>query len=163
MSKLTKPIFGILFLLLAFDFYSFGQMRMRAPFQHRPMQQRMERMPAAGRRIEVVKENFISKRLLLTPQESRAFWPLYRQYMQDVTAVRIAKRLNNSSSTTDGTEQINKDLAYETELLNIKKHYRDEFLKVLPPEKVSELYKSEREFTDEMLKQLSERTGRPGS
>jgi hypothetical protein len=29
---------------------------------------------------------------------------------------------------------------------------------VLPPEKVSELYKSEREFNDEVLRQLSERT-----
>lgn len=162
MRKLAKPILGILFSIMAFCFHSFGQMRMRAPFQHRPMQQRMERMPAAGRRIEIVKENFIAKRLVLTPQESKAFWPLYRQYTQDLTAVRIAKRLNNSSSTTDGTVQIDKDLAYETELLNIKKHYRDEFLKVLPPEKVSELYKSEREFTDEMLKQLSERTAHSG-
>lgn len=161
MRKLAKPIVGILFLIIASCFHSLGQMRMRvAPF-HRPMQ-RMERIPPTGRKIEIVKENFIAKRLVLTPQESRAFWPLYRQYTQDLTAVRIAKRLNNSSSTTDGTEQIDKDLAYETELLNIKKHYRDEFLKVLPPEKVSELYKSEREFTDEMLKQLSERNARSG-
>ncbi len=161
MRKLAKPVLGVFLLLIAFNFPGFGQLRMRAPLR-RPVEQRMERIPPAGRRIEIVKENFIAKRLVLTPQESRAFWPLYRQYMQDLTAVRIAKRVNNSSSTTDGTEQIDKDLAYETELVNIKKHYRDEFLKILPPEKVSELYKSEREFTDEMLKQLSERNARSG-
>jgi len=163
MRKLAKPIVGILFLMMAFALDGYGQMRMRTTPFRRPVEQRMERIPPGGRKIEIVKENFIAKRLLLSREESKAFWPLYRQYMQDLTAVRIAKRLNNSSSTTDGTEQIDKDLAYETELLNIKKHYRDEFLKVLPPEKVSELYKSEREFTDEMLKQLSERTGRPSN
>ena len=31
-----------------------------------------------------------------------------------------------------------------------------------PPEKVSELYKSEREFNDEVLKQLSERSVKAG-
>jgi len=45
----------------------------------------------------------------------------------------------------------------------IRKHYRDEFLKILPAEKVSELYKSEREFTDELIRQLSERSIRAGN
>ena len=136
-------------------------MRMRVSVQRRPIE-RMERVPAPGRRVELVKEDFIAKRLNLTSDQSKAFWPVYRRYVQDLTAVRIAKRINNSSSTTDGTEQIDKELAYETELLNIRKHYRDEFLKILPPEKVSELYKSEREFNDEIVKQLGERSAHPG-
>ncbi len=101
-------------------------------------------------------------RLKLTPEQAKAFWPLYRQYVQEQTAIRIAKRLNNSKDSPDGTQQIDNDLKYETELVNIRKHYRDEFLKILPPEKVSQLYKSEREFTDEMLRQLTERSVRAG-
>jgi hypothetical protein len=53
-------------------------------------------------------------------------------------------------------------LAYDTQLVQIRKHYRDEFLKILPPEKVSEIYKSEREFNDEVLRQLKERSVRAG-
>ena len=160
MTKLIRFVFFILF-TLTLSHNGFGQLRMRMSVQRRPIE-RMERVPAPARRVELVKEGFISKRLDLTAEQSKAFWPLYRRYVQDLTAVRIAKRLNNSSSTTDGTEQIDKELAYETEMVNIRKHYRDEFLKILPPEKVSELYKSEREFNDEIVKQLGERSAHPG-
>ena len=43
------------------------------------------------------------------------------------------------------------------------KHYLDEFLRILPPEKISQLYKAEKEFNDEMLRQLSERSIRAGN
>jgi hypothetical protein len=57
--------------------------------------------------------------------------------------------------------KIDNELKYETELVNIRKHYRDEFLKILSPDQLSMLYKSEREFNDEMVKQLGERAVNP--
>jgi len=48
-------------------------------------------------------------------------------------------------------------LYYETQIVNIKQRFKNAFLKILPPEKVSELYKSEREFNDELVRSLSER------
>jgi hypothetical protein len=166
MNKLIKPIFCILF-VLAFSFKSYGQRRMPVE-RYGPMRIPVQRInpinrnPNPGRRIELVKEGYISLRLRLTPEEGKAFWPVYRQYVQDQTAIRILKRQNNSTTSPDGTVQIDKELAYEQQLVEIRKHYRDEFLKILPPEKVSELYKSEREFNDEVLKQLSERSVRAG-
>jgi len=53
-------------------------------------------------------------------------------------------------------------LMYENEMVQIKIKFNNAFLKVLPPDKVSELYKSEREFNDELVRQLSERNNRPG-
>lgn len=166
MNKLIKPIFCILF-VLAFSYKSFGQRRVRMPVERfRPIHvQRgypVNGQPSPGRRMELVKEGYIGLRLKLTPDEGKAFWPLYRQYVQDQTAIRILKRQNNSTTSPDGTVQIDKELAYEQQLVEIRKHYRDEFLKILPPEKVSELYKSEREFNDEVLRQLSERSVRAG-
>jgi hypothetical protein len=114
-------------------------------------------------KLEIVKENFLSNQLKLTPTEADRFLPLYRKYQQEMVAVRKLRRLNNSDATANGTEQINKEFYYESQLDNIRKHYRDEFLKILPPEKVSELYKSERQFNDEMIKQLSERSERAGN
>ncbi len=163
MNKLVRPISCILF-IIAFGFKTYGQRHTGIPIQHfRPVPSYNRQPPAnPGMKIERVKEGYIGMRLKLTPEQAKAFWPVYRRYVQEQTAIRIAKRLNNSKDSPDGTEQIDNDLKYETELVNIRKHYRDEFLKILPPEKVSELYKSEREFTDEMLRQLTERSVRAG-
>ncbi|WP_428330187.1 hypothetical protein [Mucilaginibacter sp.] len=163
MSKLIKYVFGIFF-ILALAYTSFAQQRVRVvPVQRYTIAPRNAVRPNGSvRKVQQVKEGFISQQLNLTPKESKQFWPLYRQYEEQLTAVRILKRINNSNSTTDGTAQIDRDLEYETQLVVIKKKYKDEFLKVLPPEKVSELYKSERQFNDEVLKQLSERSVRAG-
>ncbi len=160
MNKLIKPVFGILF-VLAFTYSAVAQRRVQMPVRRGYPINRVGR-PGPGKRIEVVKEAFISQQLKLTPQQSKVFWPMYRQYVQELTAIRILKRLNNTNASEDGTVQIDKELAYEAQLVDVRKHYRDEFLKILPPEKVSELYKSEREFNDEMVKQLSERSVRAG-
>lgn len=118
--------------------------------------------PSMGKLAHIKKE-YLSRQLNLTPEESKKFWPLYKQYQQQLITIRRLKRLNSSDAQENGTEQINKEMFYETELVNIRKRYKDEFLKILPPEKVSNLYKSEREFNDEIIKQLSERSERAGN
>ena len=154
MNNLVKPLICIFF-VAAFSYNGYGQ-RIRV-VERRNALDRMDK-PNAGRRMELVKEGFISRQLKLTPEESKAFWPLYHQYVREMTAVRVLKRANNSSNTPDGPEQVDKELAYEQQLVEIRKHYKEEYQKILPPEKLSELYKSERLFNDEVLKQLSERT-----
>jgi hypothetical protein len=117
----------------------------------------------AGGRVEVVKETFIGRQLNLLPQQSRVFWPLYRRYVEDQTAIKILIRQNSSANSPNGTLQLKRQLALEAQLVDVRQRYMNEFLKVLPPEKVSELYKSERAFNDEALKQLSERSRTAGN
>jgi hypothetical protein len=157
MYKLAKHIF-IIFLLLGIGARTFGQTQ--KPNYHRPpnFQERVIRRPNEIGKIEQVRESYISQRLNLTSDESQKFWPIFRRYQDALKEVRRKRRLNNSSSQANGTDQINRELFYESELVNIRKYYTDEFLKILPPEKVSEMFKSEREFTDELIKQLSERS-----
>ena len=114
-------------------------------------------------KLQAARDKFIGQQLALTNNESRKFWPLYRQYQEDLTAIKILKRQNNSSSSANGMEQIDKELEYDNQMVVIRKHYRDEFLKILPPEKVSTLYKSEVEFTNELIKTFSERSIRAGN
>jgi len=114
-----------------------------------------------GKKVVAARNRFISQQLSLTSDESRKFWPLYNQYQQELTAVRILKRLNRKNA--NGADQVNKDIEYDAQMLKIRTRYRDEFYKILPPEKVSELYKSESDFTDELIKQLSERSIRAGN
>ncbi|MDB4919951.1 hypothetical protein [Mucilaginibacter sp.] len=164
MGKLIRTVLGIL-IIMAISYNSFGQQRTLVPVQRYNSVQRpviRSAKPKGIRKMQAVKEGFISQQLSLTQQETKAFWPLYRKYNEELTAVRILKRINNSSATADGTKQVDLDLKYESQIVDIKKHYRDEFYKILPPEKVSILYKSEREFNDEVLKQLTERSVRAG-
>jgi hypothetical protein len=173
MSKLIRIVFGMM-VITAFSYNSYAQHRVLVPAQpyttQKPAQfnQPQNLRPRAvvkaggGKRIQVVKENFIAQRLNLTSQEAKAFWPLYRKYNQELTAVKILKRENNSNATSDGAEQVDTDLKLETKLVDIKKQYRDEFYKILPPEKISILYKSEVEFNNEAFRILTERSVRAG-
>ena len=157
MCKLAKHIFIIL-LLLGICPKIFGQVT-RPVFRRPPnFQERVIRRQTGGvNRIEEVREQYVGQRLNLTPEEGQKFWPVYRRYQAALKEIRRKKRLNNSNAQANGTEQIQRELYYESELVNTRKFYTDEFLKMLPPDKVSAIFKSEREFTDELIKQLSER------
>ncbi|HTD42314.1 MAG TPA: hypothetical protein VK671_16905 [Mucilaginibacter sp.] len=94
----------------------------------------------------------------MTGDQGQKFWPVFRRYRAALKEILIKKRQNNSPDQPNGADQINRELFYESELVNTRKYYTDEFLKILPPEKVSLIFKSERDFNDELIKQLSERS-----
>lgn len=159
MYKLAKYIF-ILFLLLGIGTTAFGQIG-RPIFRRPPnFQQRViRRQQNVGvNKVDEVRERYIGQRLNLTPEQGQKFWPLYRSYQDALKEIRKLRRLNNSNAQPNGNEQIKKELYYESEIVNTRKYYTDEFLKILAPNKVSEIFKSEREFNDELIKQLSERS-----
>jgi len=152
MYKLARHIF-VLLLLTAISYKASAQLTpvFRRPpnFEQRAIQRQS--------RIEQVREAYLSRRLSLSGWESTRFWPLYRQYQDALTAIRDQRRINDSKSQPNGQQQIENDLKYQSDLLNVRKHYTTEFLKVLPPQKVSEMIKAEKEFQDELIKQLNER------
>jgi hypothetical protein len=153
MYKPARYLFILLF-LLAIGYTSSAQVRpiFRRPPNIEPRAIRRQN------RVEQVRENYLARRLSLTPAESERFWPVYRKYQDALTAIRDRIRINSSTQVPDGQQQIENNLTYQTELLNVRKYYTNEFLKILPPEKVSEMIKAEREFQDELIKQLRERS-----
>jgi hypothetical protein len=108
-------------------------------------------------KLEAARNSYINKRLNLTQEEADRFWPVYNQYQIELGNVLRQRRINNSSPQASGLDQVDRDINYEQQILVIRKRYKDAFLRILPPEKVSLLYKSEREFKDELIKQLGER------
>ena len=162
MLKLIKYSVCIVILTLL-SFKSFGQYRLRVPIRRQPPFRQRVVVQAPAKRLELIKENYISQRLNLTFQQARAFWPVYRQYVQDQTALRIAKRQELNRSSANDANAPARVLELETELVNVRKQYLDQFMKILPPEKVNELYQAEREFNDEMVRQLGERAVRAGN
>ncbi len=121
-------------------------------------QPRFNQMPNPNgvQKVQAIKENFLDQKLQLTADEAARFWPLYKKYQDEMIEVRRLKRLNNSDAQANGREQVKKDLEYDSKMVSIRQHYNEEFLKILPPEKLSRLYKSEREFNDELIRKLHE-------
>jgi len=162
MNNLFRYIF-LLLIVVSTCYQSKAQVRVF----RQPAPRRFDRFENenAQRRIEMVKTNYLRNRLNLAPQQAEKFFPLYHEYQQELFNVRKLKRENNLNGAADGTEQINKELSYENEIVQIKTKFNDAFLKVLSPEQVSELYKAEREFNDELIRQLAERKGsnQPGN
>ncbi|MEZ2337742.1 hypothetical protein AB6735_18995 [Mucilaginibacter sp. RCC_168] len=153
----------ILFFVIAAGYQSFAQVNNSLVQKQKITPAPLRDKKNTRQKLDAAHDRFITKQLNLTDEEAAKFWPVYRQYQQELTAVNVLKRLNNSSAAANGTEQIDKEIYYESQQVAIRKRYKDAFLKILPPEKVSELYKSEREFRDELIKQLSERSERAGN
>lgn len=99
-----------------------------------------------GGRIQAYKIAYLTKKLSLTPQEAQRFWPVYNQYESELRAVRMENRQG-------GKNQIE----IEEKVLNVRKKYNTEFSKVISPEKVNTLFRSEKEFSTIVQKEMMER------
>jgi len=163
MKAFTRHIF-IALLLLAMGYGAGAQGIPRNSFRpanpNANNRQQFNQAPNAtgtGRqRVQAIKETFLDQKLQLTTDEAARFWPAYKKYQDELSEVLRLKRLNNSDAQANGREQIKKNLEYDSRLVEIKTRYSDQFLKILPPEKLSILYKSEREFNDELIRRVGE-------
>lgn len=110
-------------------------------------------------KIKSQKVAFITTRLNLTPEESAQFWPIYNQFETDMRELRLERReeLHMDLETLPDDELKQKMVErfdLEQKELDTKKKYHQQFLKVLEPQKVAQLYQAEHEFRRELLKQL---------
>lgn len=108
-----------------------------------------------GGQIEAVKVEYLTRRLDLSPEEAQRFWPVYRNYQRDIQKVIMERKKARQEQKKTG-EQVD-ELEFEEDLLEVKKRYRKEFSEVLPPQKVNVLYQAEKDFREQLIKQLSER------
>jgi len=110
-------------------------------------------------KIDALRAAFIAKRLSLTDQESRAFWPLYNE-MNDKIAANLKtfrQQYNdntnyNFNSDAEAKAYINAQLQLRQREAEIYKEYYDKFQKVLPVKKVAALNKAEEDFRKEIIK-----------
>lgn len=89
--------------------------------------------PGAGG-LESMKIGFLTARLNLTPAEAEKFWPIYHQYSKEVRQVYFLYRNEQN------------ELGREEALLNIRKKYSVEFLKAIPPPKINDFFRAEKDF-----------------
>jgi len=99
-----------------------------------------------GGRIEALKIGYLTKRLNLTPEEAQKFWPVYNNYTSEMRQVRMEQRRNQTS-----------EIEAEEKVLKIRKKYNDEFSRAISADKVNTFFRSEKEFSGYVQKELSER------
>jgi len=130
-----------------------------------PMEQQEGNKISRYEQIQSAKIAFFTTELELTPREAAAFWPVYNQYWDEREAAhkRIQRSLKAvcmilNSNRPNAEESLRKMLdnyvgSYAAEGF-IQRKYFEEFLKVLPVEKVAKIYKAEEDFRIKLIRDL---------
>jgi hypothetical protein len=111
-------------------------------------------------RIRAAEIAYLSQKLDLSPEEAQKFWPLYNKYTKEVEILIAERRQHNTSPKTSSQPADQKELGYERRMLDIKTHYSQEFQKVLPAAKAGNVFKSEREFRNQLIRAMKDRQSR---
>lgn len=94
--------------------------------------------------IEALKVAYITRQLNLTPEEAQKFWPVHNIYFEELKKAR--------------RENLDNELVFEEKALNVRKKYSSDFKKILmSDERVNKLYKLEKDFNNELRKELMNR------
>ncbi|HEY0668238.1 MAG TPA: hypothetical protein VGD22_08700 [Sphingobacteriaceae bacterium] len=107
--------------------------------------------------IQAIKAAYITKKVDLTNEESKAFWPVYNAYQKEFVQLIHQRRENIKSRGGNTTAKLDDDFNFEERILELKKKYRSEFSRILPPEKVLTLYRAERDWKEYLIQELKAR------
>ena len=117
------------------------------------------------KRIRSEKVSFLTDKLNLTPTEAQKFWPVYNQ-LEDKRWEAQKSRRNLEQKVQEAEEslsdkeviQLTRDYAGNMQKeADLMVKYNEEFLKILPPQKVLKLYQAENEFRMYMIKKYRDR------
>lgn len=89
--------------------------------------------------IEALKVAFISKELELSPEDAQKFWPLYNQYSKELNTL-----VKDDQDVLDRDEKV----------LNLRKRYKEQFVKILGVQRMNRLYGSEGRFRKLLIKAI---------
>ena len=120
---------------------------------------------AKWEKIRSEKVSFLTDKLELTPAEAQKFWPIYNELENKRWEAQKCRRdlevkVKEAEESLSDKEIIELTHDYAGNMqkegaLMVK--YNDEFLKILPPQKVLKLYKAENEFRMYMIQKYRDR------
>ena len=113
--------------------------------------------------IQLRRQAIVTSIMDLTPKESEAFWPLYREYRVEMAKVgdRMSKLLVQYSEQYDGltdaqASQIMKDwISVEKARMGVKDKYISRFKKILPARKVMRFFQADNKLDAILQAQLA--------
>ena len=95
-------------------------------------------------KVESMRIAFITHRLNLTPNEAKAFWPVYNSYRHDLSTLR-----RNFYPMDDGNDphlDADRQLEFEQKKLDLKRRYKPELEQTIGKEKMNLLVGAEEDF-----------------
>ena len=98
-------------------------------------------------KIQALKTAFITQKLQLTSEEAQRFWPVYGNYEREMHDLI---RNSRDGDIVDNDERI----------LNVRKKYRPEFVRVIGQPRMNTLFHSEREFRGVLMRHIKNRPQR---
>lgn len=117
---------------------------------------------AQENKIESLRIAYLTKRLSLSPDEAKLFWPLYDQYKKENQDLRIkykyALKLEPEElalkSEAEADKIITEIISFKQAQIDLTKRYVIEFNKAISKKKIALLYKAEEDFKKELIKRL---------
>ena len=115
--------------------------------------------------IQAFRVGFYTKRLQLTPDEAKGFWPLHDAYSAELRAAQKASR-QKLAEITQGAQALSDEqlssksdefLVLKQKEFDLVKKYHEEFKKVLPVRKVALLYVVESNYKKKLLEEIRKR------
>ncbi|MDX2303260.1 MAG: hypothetical protein NW226_10690 [Microscillaceae bacterium] len=122
--------------------------------------------PLLGERreeIEKIKKEFVTNRINLTEEQAEKFWPVYDAYTQErIKLRRQVQKLKQSGFSMAATdEQLKASIDQMFELrekeFKLDKEVKTKLLEVLTVRQLAELYRSEQEFLQAIIKAWRDR------
>jgi hypothetical protein len=111
-------------------------------------------------KVEAMRIAYITKRLDLTPDEAKSFWPLYDTYRKDLATLR-----RNFYPKDDGSDphlDADRQLEFEQKKLDLKKQYKPQFELALGKTKLNLLISAEEDFKRILMQTIRNRQQKHG-
>jgi hypothetical protein len=159
-----KIFFQLLFMMALLTSPNASLRAQGPPGGHRPPSERKED-------IEALKVGFLTRRLQLSPDEAKKFWPVYNQFTEEMQGIREArfaklKELKDDfdkMNEKDAEKIVDGEIVFRQQELDVLKKYHAQFKQILPIKKVAKLYRAEEDFKRELLDRIRDRRDRkPG-
>lgn len=115
--------------------------------------------------IKSQKIAFITEKLNLTPKEAQEFWPVYNQSEKERMDVQQKRRDLEQKTRDENVKMSDQEIIRTTRSIaatfkkeaELTENYNEKFLKILPPQKVLQLYRAENQFRAHMFEQYRKR------
>lgn len=95
-------------------------------------------------RLEAIQIAYLTKELSLTTQDAEKFWPVYNKYQDELRGL-----LRNG-----GEEDV---LTRQQKALDIRKKYKNDFVKILGGDRTNKLFQAEDKFREMVKRELQNR------
>ncbi|MBK6700607.1 MAG: hypothetical protein IPG55_12045 [Saprospiraceae bacterium] len=125
-----------------------------------PREDKMQNRERMREKIEAQRIAYITSKLDLNADESVKFWPVYNEYTKKRMELRKSRRDlrdQEEMNEQDSKKYVEQQIEIQEKDLAFKKIYYEKFGNILSSQKLAKLEEAEKEFTQEIIKNLKER------